>query len=190
MKVTAKLRQRKAMKRTHTLGKSALQPNPRDPAFGRAERTRRRRFGRNHRPQSLVSNLKLPEQLRTLARHWPKTHRSDLHHWIAKTTKSPSLLGTNLGRKGLAFVSGSGSASLLSRRCQTPFPILAPRVSPQDLNSIKEDTRRAVVRKDFQTFADSDSLPKRHMPEFRENVPHANARQAKRFAGRQEECTL
>jgi hypothetical protein len=70
------------------------------------------------------------------------------------------------------------------------IPILAPRVSAQDLNSIKEDTRRAVVRKDFQTFTESDGLPKWHMPEFRENVPHANARQAKRFAGRQEECAL
>src|SRR5437868_13190650 len=89
MKVTTKLRQRKAMKRTHTPGKSALQPNRKDPAFGRAERTHRRRFDQNHRPQSLVSNLKLPEQLRTLARYRPKTHRSDLHRWIAKTKKSP-----------------------------------------------------------------------------------------------------
>src|SRR3954454_17981583 len=35
------------------------------------------------------------------------------------------------------------------------IPILARRVSAQDLNSIKEDTRRAVVREDFQTFTKS-----------------------------------
>src|SRR5262245_53273286 len=65
MDVTVKRRRPRRMKPTRTHGKNVLWRNPEDPAFGRSEQTGRHAINRRH-PQSLVSKLKLPGQLRII----------------------------------------------------------------------------------------------------------------------------
>ena len=53
--------------------------------------------------------------------------------------------------------------------CHTPIPILAGRISAKDLNALKEDTRRTVIRTNLETFAKSrlsqiPLLGKVHLP--------------------------
>src|SRR5262245_42697193 len=100
------------MKLTRTRGKSALQRNRQDPAFGRGERKRQHALDRKH-PQSPLSKLKLREQLKIISP--PKKQGAKLHSRVAETKPSPLLRRINLERSRRLYFSTS---------CQTPFQSL------------------------------------------------------------------
>src|SRR6476660_4769067 len=84
-KASRNRRQGRQTKPIRTAGKSALQRNPQDPAFGRGEQTCQHRLDRKH-PQNPVSKLKLHGRLRITGP--PTKQKLKLQTRIAKTKLS------------------------------------------------------------------------------------------------------
>src|SRR5437879_1080901 len=104
------------MKPTRTAGKSALQRNPQDPAFGLVDQMRHRAIDRK-RQQSLVLKLKLHDRLRVTSP--PEKQKLKLHRRLAKT--KPSRPRLKILIEILSVSQRRPTILYFSLRCQTPF---------------------------------------------------------------------
>src|SRR5262245_46942473 len=154
--MSVKRRRQKLMKPTHTLGNSALWPNPEDPASGRGGETCQHRLNPKH-AQSLVLNLKLHEQLRVIGPLKKQGLKLYSRVAIAKPSRPLRRINPKPNRPiRWSVVASAVSAEILLFLYELPntVPILAGGILAQELNALKENPGRTVVRPNFQTFTE------------------------------------